>query len=57
MVTSADVISVLIWCSSISGVVLRVIIYSLSGEFLNGSNINISKSLIRHLLDAINYFL
>lgn len=57
MVTSADVISVLILCSSISGVVLCVIIYSLLGAFLNGSNIKISKSLIRHLLDAINYFL
>lgn len=48
MVTSADVISVLILCSSISGVVLCVIIYSLLGAFLNGSNIKISKSLIRH---------
>lgn len=48
MVTSADVIFVFIWCSSVSGVVLCVIIYSLLGEFMNGSNIKISKSLIRH---------
>lgn len=46
MVISVDVIFVFIWCSSVLGVVLCVIIYFFLGEFMNGSNIKISKSFI-----------